>query len=94
MDMPSRIEIRSWLSGLTREQIMERLDVIRAEHGAENEQDVRDWLNHEREQAKQGIVLTSPAEQSLLSEIEQRKERIAAEIESLKRLHADRDEVA
>ena len=79
--MPSRMMIRSWLANLERSEILEKLAEIKSEHGPDSEQDVRDLLNHEREQDKKGFVLESAAERSLLSEHEEHKTQIAADIE-------------
>lgn len=92
MDMPSRIEIRRWLAMLSRDEILANLETISAEHGKENEQDVRDFLNHEREQAKKKDLLPA-GEASVLNEHEQRKADIAADFESRKRLYGDADQL-
>lgn len=56
MDMPSRTEIRVWLFTLDRSAILKKLDAIREAHGADNERDVRDFLNYERERQKPKII--------------------------------------
>ena len=87
--MPSRLMIRHWLAHNTRDQILQELEKIKAEHGPDAEQDVRDILNYEREQFANGAILESPAEASLLSEHEQWKRQVQADIEFQKKLHRD-----
>lgn len=105
--MPSRNMIRYWLQTFTRNEILAELEKIKAEHGDDAEQDVRDFLNHEREEKRkyedeQGqlyaagkikelkpFVLCSPAEQSIMSEHEEWKAKVQADIEFQKKLHKD-----
>lgn len=63
MDMPSRIEIRRWLVEHSRDEIIGYLKEIKLEHGVQNEQDVRDFLNYERQEKKP----YTPAEKDLQS---------------------------
>lgn len=87
--MPSRLLIRNWLATKTRDQIITELGKINAEHGFENEQDVRDILNHERKAFASGKELESPAEKSLLSDHEEWKAKVKADLEFKKQLHRD-----
>lgn len=92
MDMPSRNLIRYWLAYKSRSEIVQFLTGIEQEHGHDNVQDVKDMLNHERERARQGFDLITPAEQSLLSFHEQKKAAIAADLESRQKLYGNPSE--
>lgn len=86
MAIPTRIEIRRWLCSLERPLILEKLAGIRSDHGEQAEQDVRHFLNIERENLNN---LDSPAEKSLLSEHEQNKLNIKNDIASQQKLYGN-----
>ena len=90
MDMPTRIEIRQWLATKTREQIISILSEINEEHGELNEQEVRYFLNLERENSS----INTLAEVDLLDDHERKKLAIKNNIESQKRLHAENKKVS
>lgn len=85
MTIPSRMEVRRWLVEYEREQINELLADICAEHGPEVEKDIRHWLNFDRKQR----IIDSPSEVTFMSEHEQRKAEIKAEMKSRKRLYGN-----
>lgn len=87
--VPSRMQIRRWLAVLTHEEILEKLALLRAEHGELDEQDVRHFLNIERKRARDGFVLETPAESDLLNAHEQWKADVAEDLESRQRLYGE-----
>lgn len=67
MALPSRVEIRRWLVENSRAEIETFLEDIRAEHGHENEKEIRHFLNIDRKLR----YLDSPAEITLITEREE-----------------------
>lgn len=90
MDMPSRIELRVWLhlcstGEMSRDDILDKLSKVKAEHGKDNEEDVRFLLNVERA----NWAPLSPAELSLYVH-QKRKAELARDMAAQSILYGDK----